>query len=110
MTSYNVYDKLYTNTKNRFTVVSEDSEYTLGDYMRMKAGKKKQKTKHNTVRNAGNSAKAISAFFAMVNDKLTVKNPPKKDETIKSFPLKTTLAAILSAVTVCCLIFSICLI
>ena len=34
----NNYDRLYENMKQRFTVATEDNQYTLGEYMLMKAG------------------------------------------------------------------------
>ena len=45
MNTVNAYEALYTNMKNRFTVVNDNSEYSLGEYMLMKAGKKKGKIK-----------------------------------------------------------------
>ena len=41
----NVYDTLYNNMKQRFTVVNGENEYTLGGYMLMKAREKQEKTK-----------------------------------------------------------------
>ena len=38
----NVYENLYENMKNRFTVVNNNTEYTLGEIMLIKAGKKKE--------------------------------------------------------------------
>ena len=36
----NAYEKLYRNTKSQFTIVSDNKEYTLGELMLEKAGKK----------------------------------------------------------------------
>ena len=33
----NNYDKLYENMKQRFTISQDDNDYTLGEYMLMKA-------------------------------------------------------------------------
>lgn len=105
MNTVNAYEKLYNNMKNRFTVINDNCEYTLGEYMLMKAGKKKEISNLPAVNNASNE-KAVTAFFKYVNDKLTVKAPPVKDKTIKSFPFRTSAAALLSAVVTCTLVLS----
>ena len=105
MNTTNVYENLYNDMKNRFTVVSDNCEYTLGDYMLMKAGKKKAHSNLPAVNNASNE-KAITVFFKYVNDKLTVKAPPVKDKTIRRFPFRTSAAALLSAVVTCTLVLS----
>ncbi len=105
MNTYNAYDKLYNQMKNTFTVVSDNCEYTLGEYMLMKAGHKKGSSNLPVAKNAS-SENAISAIFRYVNDKLTVKVPPVKDKTIRRFPLRTACAALLSAIVVSTLIFS----
>ena len=48
----------------------------------------------------------VSAFFKYVNDKLAVKSAPQKDKTIRRFPFRTSLTAVLSALVVCTLILS----
>ena len=112
MQSTNVYDKLYDNMKKRFTVADDSGEYTLGDYMLMKAGKSKSEVsscanKSNLpVARNHNEQKAITAIFSYVNDKLLIKNPPQKDKTIKAFPFRTSLAAFLSAAVTCSMIFT----
>ena len=105
MNTTNAYENLYNNMKNRFTVVSDNCEYTLGDYMLMKAGKRKAQSNLPAVNNASNE-KAITAFFKYVNDKLAVKAPPVKDKTIRRFPFRTSAAALLSAVVTCTLVLS----
>lgn len=105
MNTTNVYENLYNTMKNRFTVINENCEYTLGDYMLMKAGKKRTSSNLPAVNNASNE-KAITAFFKYVNDKLTLKTPPQKDKTIRKFPLRTSAAALLSAVVTCSLVLS----
>lgn len=103
----NAYDKLYTDMKNSFTVVNNNQEYTLGDYMLMKAGSKKQSTSNlPAVRSSASNQTAVTAFFRYVNDKLTVKNPPAKDKTIRAFPFRTSCAALLSAVLACSVLIS----
>ena len=106
MNTVNTYENLYSNMKNRFTVVNDNCEYTLGDYMLMKAGAKKEKSNLPAARNNTFNQTAITAFFKYVNDKLTVKKPPVKDKTIKSFPFRTSAAALLSAIVACTLFIS----
>lgn len=106
MKATNVYENLYTNMKNRFTVVNDNREYTLGDYMLMKAGMKADRSSLPAVRSEASNDMAVSAFFKYVNEKLTVKAAPAKDKTIRRFPIRTSLAAVLSAVIACTLIIS----
>ena len=106
MTNINQYDRLYENMKNRFTVVSDNTEYTLGDYMRTQAARRANET---TLPVAVNSSRAgaITVFASYVNDKLTIKAPPVKDKTIKRFPFRASGSAILSTVVACSLALSI---
>ena len=104
MNTVNAYEALYTNMKNRFTVVNDNSEYTLGEYMLMKAGKKKETSNLPAARSCESNSTAITAFFRYVNDKLTVKKPPVKDKIIKKFPFRTSVAALMSAVVACTLL------
>ena len=101
----NPYDSLYTNLKNRFTVVTDGRECSVGEYMRMKAG---TEAKTTSLPNAALQAeqKALASFVNYVNDKLTVKVAPVKDRTIRSFPVRTSASAILSAVAACALVLS----
>jgi len=102
MNSYNVYEKLYADTKAAFTIVKNDRQYSLGEYMLMKAGKKNLPAE----RRAGTGNNIVSKSFSYIKDKLTVKNPPSKDRTIRRFPLRTTASALLSAVLICSLALS----
>ena len=104
MNTVNAYEALYTNMKNRFTVVNDNSEYSLGEYMLMKAGKKKETSNLPVAKSCASSSTAITAFFKYVNDKLTVKKPPVKDKIIKRFPFRTSVAALMSAIVACTLI------
>lgn len=101
----NVYETLYNNMKNKFTVVSENSEYTLGEYMSMKANAKTEKSNLPIARNA-NQNHSIAAIFTYVNDKLAVKNPPVREKVMRKFPFRTSAAAFLSAIVACALMFS----
>lgn len=105
MTTTSAYETLYNNMKSKFTVVNDNGEHTLGEYMSMKANEKRTSsllpaTKASTEKNT------IAAVISYVNDKLKVKKAPEKDKTMRSFPLRTSCAAFLSAVVVCTLIFS----
>ena len=91
--------------KNKFTVTNGDSEYTLGDFMRMKASANTKTSNLPAMRNNAGSKK-IAAVFSYVNDKLTVKKAPVKDKTIRAFPFRTSAAAFLSAIVVCTMVFS----
>ncbi len=102
MNSYNVYEKLYADTKTAFTIVKNDKQYSLGEYMLMKAGNKNLPAE----RNKNNGLSIVSKSFSYIKERLTVKNPPHKEKTIKRFPLRTTASALLSAVVVCSLALS----
>ena len=104
MTSTNAYDRLYNTMKSNFTVVNEKREYTLGEYMLMKANAKTPGTNLPAVRNADSNA--IGNIVTYVNAKLAVKKPPEKDKTIKKFPFRTSISAFVSALITCALIFS----
>ena len=102
----NVYENLYENMKNRFTVVNNNTEYTLGEIMLIKAGKKKEASNLPAVRTNNSYEKALNAFVSYVNDKLTLKTPPARDKTIRRFPFRTSAAAVLSAIVACTLVIS----
>ena len=72
----------------------------------MKAGIKKENASNlPAMRNTSNQT-AITAFFRYVSDKLTLKEPPVRDKTIRKFPFRTSAAALLSAVVACTLFIS----
>ena len=106
MNTSNVYESLYNNMKNRFTVVNDNCDYTLGEYMLMKAGQKKETSSLPVVRKNSAGTTAITTVFKYVNDKLTLKAPPQKDKVIRRFPFRTSFAAVLSAVVACTLVIS----
>lgn len=99
----NQYDTLYTNLKNQFTVIYNGTECTVGDFMLMKANKKSES---NLPVAATHRNTSIATFVEYVNDKLTVKQAPVKDKTIKSFPFRTSFSALLSATAACALVLS----
>ena len=105
----NNYDKLYENMKQRFTVSADDTEYTLGEYMLMKAEVKK--TENAALPVAVNTAVtksevAMTNIVSFVNDKLTIKQTPVKDKTIKTFPFRASASAFLTASVACAFILS----
>ena len=104
----NNYDKLYENMKQRFTVSCEKGEYSIGEYMLMKADVKKiDATLPVALRsNATKSEVAVANLVSFVNDKLTIKEPPVKDKTIRAFPLRASASAFLSAAVACAFVFS----
>ena len=112
MATNNCYDKLYDKMKNRLTVVDNSSEYTLGEYMQKKASIKKSEMQLQAVQpnSTGSGERAVAMLVSYVSDKLTVKETPAKDTTIKSFPFRASASALLSAVVACSFILSFCLV
>lgn len=107
MTSTSAYETLYNNMKKHFTVISGNNEYTLGEYMSMKADAKEDSVSNlPAVRSTALDTHSVAAIFSYVNEKLTVKKAPVKDRTMRAFPFRTSMAAALSAVVACALIFS----
>ena len=100
----NPYDALYTNLKNQFIVIYQGAECTVGDFMRMKANKKSESSL--PIANTTAKSTSLSTIVEYVNDKLTVKQAPIKDKTIKSFPMRTSVSALLSATAACALVLS----
>ena len=99
-TSMNAYETLYNNMKTRFTVVNEDCECSLGEYMLAKASKAKE-PQNLPITTAANEPSAVISFVNYINDKLMIKEAPQKDTVIRAFPLRTAAAALLSALLVC---------
>ncbi len=97
------YDALYTNLKNKLTVVKDNREYTVGEFMLMKAGAEKSSM---ALAARAPEQTAIVSVINFVNEKLTVKNPPKKDKTIRRFPIRASFSALLSAVAAMALVVS----
>ena len=110
----NNYDRLYENMKQRFTVATEDNQYTLGEYMLMKAGCQKTESASSlpvAVKTAvTKSEMAVSNIVTFVDDKLTIKQAPVKDKTIKSFPLRASASAFFTAAVACAFMLSFALI
>ena len=115
MTQTNNYDKLYENMKQRFTVSADNQEFTLGEYMLMKAESKKTETVNSNLPVAVQTAvtrseMAMSNIVSFVDDKLTIKQAPVKDKTIRSFPLRASASAFLTAAVACAFVLSFALI
>lgn len=109
----NSYDRLYENMKQRFTVSADNTEYTLGEYMLMRADVKK--TENTALPVAVQTAvtkseKAVSGLVTFVDDKLTIKQPPVKDKTLRAFPFRASASAFLTASVACAFILSFALI
>ena len=100
----NNYDKLYENMKQRFTVSQNDTAYTLGEYMLMKADGKK--SENATLPVAVMSEVAVTNIVSFVDDKLTIKQAPVKDKTIRAFPFRASASAFLTASVACAFILS----
>lgn len=115
MTQMNNYDRLYENMKQRFTVSADNNEYTLGEYMLMKANSKKAEAPSTNLPVAVQTAvtrseMAMSNIVSFVDEKLTIKQAPVKDKTIKSFPLRASASAFLTAAVACAFVLSFALI
>ena len=109
----NSYDRLYENMKQRFTVSADNTDYTIGEYMLMRADVKK--TENTALPVAVQTAvtkseKAVSGLVTFVDDKLTIKEPPVKDKTLKAFPFRASASAFLTASVACAFILSFALI
>lgn len=101
------YDKLYNNMVKKFTVENDHKDYTLGDYMLMKAqAKRNAMTVAKETGIAVHEAKSVSlsVVFSNVMEKLRIKKAPVKDKTIRKFPLRTSFTALCSATLVCALV------
>ena len=104
-TSNNAYEMLYTNLKNRFTVVDGDEECTLGEYMLNKTCKEEISALPMVTAKV-HQPSAVANFVSYINDKLMVKEAPQKDKVMRAFPFRTVAAACLSALLVCTFVIS----
>lgn len=102
--SMNPYDALYTNLKNQFTVIYDGAECTVGDFMLMKANKRSESSL--PIATTAVKTTSLSTIVEYVNDKLTVKQAPVKDKTIRTFPFRTSVSTLLSATAACALVLS----
>jgi hypothetical protein len=105
----NNYDKLYENMKQRFTVSQDNTNYTIGEYMLMRSSGKKTETTNLPVAvktAVTRSEVAVSNIVSFVDDKLTIKQPPVKDKTIRAFPFRASASAFLTASVACAFLLS----
>lgn len=102
----NSYDTLYNNLKDRFTVVYEGCDCTLGDYMLIKAGKKQTSESSLPAPTTPERSGSISNIVDYVATQLTVKAAPAREKTIRRFPLRSSMSAIFTAAAACALVFS----
>ena len=105
------YEKLYDNMVKKFTVERDNNESKLGEYMLMKAKAKKNalvaaKETSNLPVAHEHKESAITTVFTYINEKLKIKEAPVRDRTIRSFPLRTSLTSLCSALVVCALVVS----
>lgn len=111
MNSAMTYEKLYNNMVKKFTVEKDNTDYTLGDYMLMKAKAKKTAmttTTTTALTTHEHKTSTLATVLSYINDKLTVKEAPVRDKTMRSFPLRTSFTALSSALVVCALVVSCC--
>ena len=92
--------------KTRFTVVNGESECSLGEYMLIKAGKKKESSALPVANATLRQPSAVVSFVNYINDRLMVKEAPAKDKVMRAFPFRTAAAAVLSALLVCTFVVS----
>lgn len=110
-TTTNTYDRLYENMKQRFTVAEDGNAYTLGEFMLMKAANTKKPEASSSLPVAVKTAvtkseTAVSSVISFVDEKLTIKQAPVKDKTIKAFPLRASASAFFTAAVACAFILS----
>lgn len=101
----NPYDALYTNLKNRCDVTYDGYECTIGECMLMRAGKRQTSATTLPIEATYNK-NTLTNIVDYISNKLTVRNAPEKNKTLHSFPYRTSMSAIFSAVASCALIFS----
>ncbi|MBE6536914.1 MAG: hypothetical protein E7673_03065 [Ruminococcaceae bacterium] len=107
MNQHMTYDKLYSNMVKNFTVENDNTDYTLGDYMLMKARSKRNAmiaATETRLAVADTKSTSLTTVFSYVSEKLKVKKAPLKDKTMRKFPLRTSFAALCSATIVCALV------
>ena len=102
----NAYDTLYENLKDRFTVVYEGCDCTLGDYMLIKAGKRQMSESELPAPVSADKTNTLTSIVDYVAAHFTVKDAPAREKTIRRFPLRSSMSAIFTAAAACALVFS----
>ena len=95
------YDELYQSMAKKFIIEKNETDYTLGEYMLMRARSKKENSFSTSVTAAGTNLPVVKnagengivAVFSYVNEKLKVKEAHVKNKTMRSFPLRTSASA-----------------
>ena len=100
----NPYDTLYDSLKDTFTVSVDGCNCTLGDYMLIKAGKRQ--TASSNLPAVAAVEDSFSTIVDYVSHKLTVKAAPKRERTLRRFPIRASMSAIYTAAASCALVFS----
>ena len=116
MTDKITYGRLYSDMVKLFAVKQDGKEdVCLGDYMRSRASEckkieeekaqkllaKRERSNLPVQVKKQNETRAISAIFSYVNERLTVKQAPVRDKTIRRFPLRTVLSSAFCAFIMC---------
>ena len=97
----NAYEKLYDTMKNRFTVIKDNSEYSLGEYMALKSANAQAKAEEAEKTNMKNT---VSSFFTYLREKFEEKKTQPKVR--RAFPLRSFASACLCALVVISLTLS----
>ena len=99
----NAYEKLYNNMKNTFTVVKNNNEYTLGQYMSLKA---EGATNDSQAYSGKTESKGtVSAFFSYVNEKMSKKENSRTQST--RMPFRSIAASCLCTLVIIALVCSV---
>ena len=105
-TVINRYNTLYENMKRSFTVTNEGAQYSLGAFMRMKASQAAGESLLPATIERKPATTALVNVRRFITEKLAVKTAPAPEKTLRSFPLRTSLAACLCAFALCTVLFS----
>lgn len=92
----NAYEKLYDSMKNKFTLIKNNNEYTLGEYMREKAAAFEKSEDDSRITTP-------SAIISYVSEKLNAKREKKSGRV---FPVRSLASACLSLLVVSTLVLS----
>lgn len=105
-TTINRYNTLYENMKRSFTVTNDGAQYSLGAFMRMKAHEVSGESHLPATIEKKHATSALMTVRSLICEKLAVKTAPAPEKTLRSFPLRTSLAACLCAFSLCTVLFS----
>ena len=102
----NPYDTLLSNLQNAYTYVENGYECSLGESMLLKAKTSNEPESMLPVETTYVKDNAFTAVVAYVNDRLSVTAAPKKNNTMRSFPVRSSFSAVFSSIAACLVIFS----